>query len=130
MHSIYAYYSSLTFHFHECNLCKYTVTFFKHMQLFNAICYIFSLCHGHPGVMSMVIIASYSITILIIFTYPRIILGRKNIYLISFAISIVGNICCAVSVNIAMLIVFRGVSAVGTCSVSIKFCSKCKFDMK
>ncbi|KAJ8657436.1 hypothetical protein O0I10_006738 [Lichtheimia ornata] len=43
--------------------------------------------------------------------------GRRPIYLVSFAIAIVGSICCAVSVNIAMLIVFRAVSAVGASSV-------------
>ena len=35
----------------------------------------------------------------------------------SFAITVVGTILCAVSVNIAMLIVFRGVSAIGASSV-------------
>ncbi|KAI9278472.1 major facilitator superfamily domain-containing protein [Phascolomyces articulosus] len=43
--------------------------------------------------------------------------GRRNIYILSFAITVVGTILCAVSVNIAMLIVFRGVSAIGASSV-------------
>ncbi|KAI9496395.1 major facilitator superfamily domain-containing protein [Zychaea mexicana] len=43
--------------------------------------------------------------------------GRRNIYLLSFAITVVGTVLCAVSVNIAMLIVFRGISAVGASSV-------------
>lgn len=49
-------------------------------------------------------------------------LGRRPIYLVSFAIAIVGSICCAVSVNIAMLIVFRAVSAVGASSVRLLLC--------
>ncbi|KAI7853807.1 major facilitator superfamily domain-containing protein [Circinella umbellata] len=43
--------------------------------------------------------------------------GRRNIYILSFAITVVGTILCALSVNIAMLIVFRGVSAIGASSV-------------
>ncbi|KAI8150141.1 major facilitator superfamily domain-containing protein [Fennellomyces sp. T-0311] len=43
--------------------------------------------------------------------------GRRRIYLISIAIAIIGNACCAVSINIAMLIVFRIMSAVGSCSI-------------
>ena len=44
--------------------------------------------------------------------------GRRPIYLISFFICLVGSICCAVSVNIAMFIAFRAISAVGSSSVS------------
>ena len=44
--------------------------------------------------------------------------GRRPIYLISFFISVVGSICCAVSVNIGMFIAFRAISAIGSSSVS------------
>lgn len=50
------------------------------------------------------------------------VVGRRPIYLVSFAIAIIGSICCAVSVNIAMLIVFRAVSAVGASSVCNGIC--------
>ncbi|KAI7861689.1 major facilitator superfamily domain-containing protein [Spinellus fusiger] len=43
--------------------------------------------------------------------------GRRKIYLISFLIAIIGNICCALSVNISMFIAFRAFSAIGTSSV-------------
>ncbi|KAI9270442.1 major facilitator superfamily domain-containing protein [Phascolomyces articulosus] len=43
--------------------------------------------------------------------------GRRRIYLISIFIAVIGNVCCAVSINIAMLIVFRIMSAVGGCSI-------------
>ncbi|KAI9266772.1 major facilitator superfamily domain-containing protein [Phascolomyces articulosus] len=42
--------------------------------------------------------------------------GRRPIYLISFMIAIVGSVCCAVSVNIAMFIAFRAVAALGSSS--------------
>ncbi|KAI8371749.1 major facilitator superfamily domain-containing protein [Radiomyces spectabilis] len=45
------------------------------------------------------------------------IFGRRRIYLISFLISVVGSICCALSVNASMFIVFRGFSAIGSSSV-------------
>lgn len=44
-------------------------------------------------------------------------LGRRYIYLISFSISVIGSICCAMSVNIKMFIAFRAVSAIGSSSV-------------
>jgi MFS family permease len=44
-------------------------------------------------------------------------LGRRNIYLISFSIYVVGSIGCALSVNIGMLICFRAFSAIGSSSV-------------
>ncbi|CAO3679552.1 unnamed protein product [Rhizopus stolonifer] len=44
-------------------------------------------------------------------------LGRRYIYLISFSISVIGSICCALSVNIKMFIAFRAVSAIGSSSV-------------
>ncbi|KAH8550002.1 major facilitator superfamily domain-containing protein [Umbelopsis sp. PMI_123] len=43
--------------------------------------------------------------------------GRRNIYLISFSVYVVGSIGCALSVNITMLIVFRAFSAIGSSSV-------------
>ncbi|KAI9494085.1 major facilitator superfamily domain-containing protein, partial [Zychaea mexicana] len=43
--------------------------------------------------------------------------GRRPIYLISFIVAILESVCCAVSVNISMFIVFRGISAVGSSSV-------------
>ncbi|KAI7859961.1 major facilitator superfamily domain-containing protein [Circinella umbellata] len=43
--------------------------------------------------------------------------GRRPIYLLSFFISVVGSICCAVSVNIGMFIAFRAISAIGSSSV-------------
>ncbi|EIE82382.1 hypothetical protein RO3G_07087 [Rhizopus delemar RA 99-880] len=43
--------------------------------------------------------------------------GRRNIYLISFLISVIGSICCAVSINVQMFIAFRAVSAIGSSSV-------------
>ncbi|KAI9244106.1 major facilitator superfamily domain-containing protein [Phascolomyces articulosus] len=43
--------------------------------------------------------------------------GRRPVYLISFFICFVGNICCAVSVNIGMFIAFRAVSAMGSSSI-------------
>ncbi|OAD66086.1 hypothetical protein PHYBLDRAFT_152885 [Phycomyces blakesleeanus NRRL 1555(-)] len=42
---------------------------------------------------------------------------RRRIYLVSFLIAVVGSVCCAVSVNITMFIVFRGFSAIGSSSV-------------
>ncbi|KAG1055827.1 hypothetical protein G6F43_002235 [Rhizopus delemar] len=42
---------------------------------------------------------------------------RRNIYLISFLISVIGSICCAVSINVQMFIAFRAVSAIGSSSV-------------
>ncbi|KAI8581539.1 hypothetical protein K450DRAFT_231796 [Umbelopsis ramanniana AG] len=45
------------------------------------------------------------------------IYGRRNIYLISFSIYVVGSIGCALSVNIGMLIAFRAFSAIGSSSV-------------
>lgn len=47
--------------------------------------------------------------------------GRRKLYLISFSIAVLGTICCAESVNVAMFIVFRGVSAAGSSSVSITY---------
>lgn len=44
--------------------------------------------------------------------------GRRPMYIISFLIAIIGMVCCAVSVNVTMFIVFRAVSAVGASSVS------------
>ncbi|KAI7858763.1 major facilitator superfamily domain-containing protein [Circinella umbellata] len=43
--------------------------------------------------------------------------GSRPIYLISFLICLVGNICCAVSINIAMFIASRAISAVGSSSM-------------
>ncbi|KAI9266846.1 major facilitator superfamily domain-containing protein [Phascolomyces articulosus] len=43
--------------------------------------------------------------------------GRRPIYLVSFFISVIGSICCAISVNIGMFIAFRAVSAIGSSSV-------------
>ncbi|KAI9497395.1 major facilitator superfamily domain-containing protein [Zychaea mexicana] len=43
--------------------------------------------------------------------------GRRPIYLASFFISVIGSICCAVSVNIGMFIAFRAISAIGSSSV-------------
>ncbi|KAI8097157.1 major facilitator superfamily domain-containing protein [Halteromyces radiatus] len=43
--------------------------------------------------------------------------GRRKIYLTSFMISVTGSICCALSVNITMLIIFRAFSAIGSSSV-------------
>lgn len=43
--------------------------------------------------------------------------GRRKIYLISFIISTLGSLFCALSVNIVMLIIFRAVSAIGSSSV-------------
>ncbi|KAI9495322.1 major facilitator superfamily domain-containing protein [Zychaea mexicana] len=43
--------------------------------------------------------------------------GRRRVYLISILIAVIGNVCCALSINIAMLIVFRIMSAVGSCSI-------------
>ncbi|ORY89924.1 major facilitator superfamily domain-containing protein [Syncephalastrum racemosum] len=45
------------------------------------------------------------------------LIGRRPIYLMSYLIFIGGNICCAVSVNIVMLIVFRAVAALGAAAV-------------
>ncbi|KAI9269725.1 major facilitator superfamily domain-containing protein [Helicostylum pulchrum] len=42
--------------------------------------------------------------------------GRRRLYIISFFITCVGNVCCAVSINIEMFIVFRAFSAAGSCS--------------
>ncbi|RUS19762.1 hypothetical protein BC937DRAFT_86956 [Endogone sp. FLAS-F59071] len=42
--------------------------------------------------------------------------GRRNLYLISFIIYILGSIGCALSNNIALLIIFRGISAAGVSS--------------
>ncbi|KAI8088622.1 major facilitator superfamily domain-containing protein [Thamnidium elegans] len=42
--------------------------------------------------------------------------GRRRLYIISFFITCVGNICCAISINIEMFIVFRAFSAAGSCS--------------
>lgn len=47
------------------------------------------------------------------------LVGRRPIYLVSYLIFILGNILCAVSVNIAMLIAFRAVAAVGAAAVSL-----------
>ncbi|KAI7857139.1 major facilitator superfamily domain-containing protein [Circinella umbellata] len=44
--------------------------------------------------------------------------GSRPIYLISFFICVVVNICCALSVNIAMLIAFQGVSAIGSSALT------------
>ncbi|KAJ8660379.1 hypothetical protein O0I10_003836 [Lichtheimia ornata] len=43
--------------------------------------------------------------------------GRRPMYIISFLIAIIGMVCCAVSVNVTMFIVFRAVSAVGASSM-------------
>ncbi|KAJ8660378.1 hypothetical protein O0I10_003835 [Lichtheimia ornata] len=43
--------------------------------------------------------------------------GKRPIYIISFLIAIVGMVCCAVSVNVTMFIIFRTVSAVGASSM-------------
>ncbi|KAI8980336.1 major facilitator superfamily domain-containing protein [Pilobolus umbonatus] len=42
--------------------------------------------------------------------------GARNIYILSFFIYVVGNICCAVSINPAMFIFFRAFSAIGSSS--------------
>ncbi|KAI9302580.1 major facilitator superfamily domain-containing protein [Cunninghamella echinulata] len=42
--------------------------------------------------------------------------GRRKIYLASFIITTIGSICCGLSINIAMLIVFRAFSAIGSSS--------------
>ncbi|KAI8073787.1 major facilitator superfamily domain-containing protein [Thamnidium elegans] len=42
--------------------------------------------------------------------------GRRRIYIISFFISVLGSVCCALSVNAEMFIVFRAVSAIGSSS--------------
>ncbi|KAI8890290.1 MFS general substrate transporter [Backusella circina FSU 941] len=42
--------------------------------------------------------------------------GRKRVYLLSFIVTIIGSVCCALSVNIEMLIVFRAISAIGSSS--------------
>ncbi|KAL1929118.1 hypothetical protein VTP01DRAFT_2177 [Rhizomucor pusillus] len=42
--------------------------------------------------------------------------GRKRMYLLSTILGIVASIICAVSTNIAMLIVFRAVQAAGLCA--------------
>ncbi|KAG2216730.1 hypothetical protein INT45_007629 [Circinella minor] len=44
--------------------------------------------------------------------------GSRPIYLISFFVCIVANICCASSVNIAMFITFQGISAIGSSSIT------------
>ena len=46
-------------------------------------------------------------------------LESRPVYLISFFIFFVGNICCAMSVNISMFIAFRAISAMGSSSVSL-----------
>ncbi|KAI8088818.1 major facilitator superfamily domain-containing protein [Halteromyces radiatus] len=43
--------------------------------------------------------------------------GRRHTYLISFFIAIIGNVCCALAVNMPMFLVFRGVAAIGSSSV-------------
>ncbi|KAI8075018.1 major facilitator superfamily domain-containing protein [Gongronella butleri] len=45
------------------------------------------------------------------------IIGRRRIYLVSFCISVIGSVCCAVSVNITMFIIFRAISAIGSSSI-------------
>ncbi|KAI8078060.1 major facilitator superfamily domain-containing protein [Gilbertella persicaria] len=42
--------------------------------------------------------------------------GRRRIYIISFFIALLGSICCALSVNAEMFIVFRAFSAIGSSS--------------
>ncbi|KAI9484053.1 MAG: major facilitator superfamily domain-containing protein [Benjaminiella poitrasii] len=42
--------------------------------------------------------------------------GRRSIYIISYFISLIGSICCALSVNAEMFIVFRAFSAIGSSS--------------
>ncbi|CAO3621364.1 unnamed protein product [Cunninghamella echinulata] len=42
--------------------------------------------------------------------------GRRKIYLVSFIITTIGSICCGLSINIVMLIVFRAFSAIGSSS--------------
>lgn len=43
--------------------------------------------------------------------------GRRPVYLISFLVALAGNIGCGVSLNIAMFIAFRALSAIGSSSV-------------
>ncbi|CAO3637875.1 unnamed protein product [Cunninghamella echinulata] len=43
--------------------------------------------------------------------------GRRHVYLASFLIAIVGNLCCALAVNMPMLIACRGITAIGSSSV-------------
>ncbi|ORX60604.1 MFS general substrate transporter [Hesseltinella vesiculosa] len=45
------------------------------------------------------------------------IIGRRRIYLISFCISVIGSVCCGVSINITMFIIFRAISAIGSSSI-------------
>lgn len=45
--------------------------------------------------------------------------GRRPVYLVSFLISVIGSVCCALSVNVGMLIAFRAVSAIGSSSVCV-----------
>ncbi|KAI9495936.1 major facilitator superfamily domain-containing protein [Zychaea mexicana] len=42
--------------------------------------------------------------------------GRKRMYLLSIIIGIIASIICAVSTNVAMLIVFRAIQAGGSCA--------------
>ncbi|KAG2216731.1 hypothetical protein INT45_007630, partial [Circinella minor] len=44
--------------------------------------------------------------------------GSRPIYLISILICLVANICCAISVNIAMFIAFQAISAIGSSSIA------------
>ncbi|CAO3610823.1 unnamed protein product [Cunninghamella blakesleeana] len=43
-------------------------------------------------------------------------IGRRKVYIASFIITVIGSICCALSVNVTMLIVFRAISAIGSSS--------------
>ena len=56
--------------------------------------------------------------------------GCRPIYLISFFNCLVGNICCALSVDIAMFIVFQAISAMGCSSVSFFFYSFIFFSLR
>ncbi|KAI9257650.1 major facilitator superfamily domain-containing protein [Sporodiniella umbellata] len=67
--------------------------------------------------------ASFAIFIFITAFFPLVWatlgdrFGRRNVYLVSFVIAIIGNICCAVSINVEMFNGFRAISAMGSSSV-------------
>ncbi|KAI8072808.1 major facilitator superfamily domain-containing protein [Gongronella butleri] len=45
------------------------------------------------------------------------VVGRRKVYLVSFFIAIIGNLGCAVAVNMAMFMAFRIIAAIGSSSV-------------
>jgi MFS family permease len=77
---------------------------------------IYSLSSGQPVVIFMVKEHS-DYTIVFNGSLNCFIIGRRRIYMISFFISVIGSICCALAVNVEMFIVFRAVGAIGSSSV-------------